>query len=257
MIRHRIETVATSNADDAAFRVLADVTTITKENDDIRIVGGHMVSLLLTAFPVGGAVLRRTSDADAAISTSVAASGHIHDALLASGYTDTSGNHYVKGGLEVDILVPAVGAKFENINLGGRGFDAVPGLKLAFAVAPIVLDVGVTLTNETHLHFVVRVPPVELALIFKSYAFRSRLDPRDVADLYNLLSIALEYPAEDIGGWKIGAAPLSGARLDAARILHDLADSARHSFVVVKSGVPADRLTALIRKLVAIPAPRP
>ena len=35
------------------------------------------------------------------------------------------------------------------------------------------------------------------------------------------------------------------------------ADSARHSFVVAKSGVPADRLTALIRKLVAIPAPRP
>lgn len=100
MIRRRIETVATSNADDAAFRALADVAEVTKQIDDVRIVGGHMESLLLTAFPVRGAVVRRTADADAAVSTSVKASGRIHRALVDAGYTDTSGNHYVKGDLE-------------------------------------------------------------------------------------------------------------------------------------------------------------
>ena len=124
MIRRHIDTVATSNADDAAFRALADVAEITKHLDDLRIVGGHMASLLLTACPVPGAVLRRTADADAAVSTSVAASGQIHSALVDAGYTDTSGNHYVNGDLEIDILVPADGARFETARLGGRGFDA-------------------------------------------------------------------------------------------------------------------------------------
>ncbi|TDW28901.1 hypothetical protein [Cryobacterium psychrophilum] len=101
----------------------------------------------------------------------------------------------------------------------------------------------------------VRVPPVELALIFKAYAAQSRHAPKDITDLYNLLSIAFEYPADEIGGWKIGTAPVSGTRLDAARILHALADSARQSLIVVTSGVPADRLTALIRALVAMPVP--
>lgn len=255
MIRRRIETVATSNADDAAFSALADVAEITQQIHDVRVVGGHMASLLLTAFPASGTVVRRTADADAAVSTSVAASGLIHRALTKAGYTDTSGNHYVKGNREIDILVPSDNARFETATVGGRGFDAVPGLRLAFAVDPIVLDVGVLLTDGTPLDFVVRVPSVELALIFKAHAAQSRHAPKDVTDLYNLLSIAFEYSANEIGGWKIGATPLAGMRLDAARILHALADSARQSIVVANSGVPGDRLAALIRALVAKPVP--
>lgn len=255
MIRRRIETVATSNADDAAFRALADVAEITKKIEDVRIVGGHMASLLLTAFPVRGALVRRTADVDAAISTSVAASGQIHRALVDAGYTDTSGNHYVNGDREIDILVSSYGARFDTAGVGGRGFDAAPGLRLAFSVDPIVLDVGVLLTDGTHRDFEVRVPPVELALIFKAYAAQSRHVPKDITDLYNLLSIAFDYPADEIGGWTISSAPASGMRLDAARILHALANSARQSLVVVTSGVPADRLTALIRALVAMPVP--
>ena len=247
MIRRRIETVETSNADDAAFRALADVAEITERIDDVRIVGGHLASLLLTAFPVRGAVLRRTADADAAVSTSVAASGRIHRALVDAGYSDTSGNPYVEGDLEIDILVPSDGARFATATVGGRGFDAASGLRLAFSVDPIVLDVGVLLASGTPLEFVVRVPPVELALIFKAYAAQSRHAPQNITDLYNLLSIAFEYPFDEIGGWKIGTAPLSGTRLDAARTLHALADSARQSLVVAKAGIPADRLTAFIR----------
>lgn len=146
MNRRRIETVATSNADDAAFLALADVAEITKQIDDVRIVGGHMASFLLSAFTVNGAVLRRTADAAAAVSTFVAAYGRIHRALVDPGHTDTSGNHYVKGDLEIDILVPSDGAGFETATVGGRGSDAASGLGL---VDPIVLDVGVIGRNPT------------------------------------------------------------------------------------------------------------
>ena len=111
----------------------------------------------------------------------------------------------------------------------------VSQVTIAFSVDPIVLEVGVLLTDGTPLDFVVRVPPVELALIFKAYAAQSRHAPKEVTDLYNLLLIAFEYPVDEIGGWKIGTAPISGTRLDAARILHTLA--------------------ALIRALVARPIP--
>ena len=59
MMRHSVETVATSNADDAAYRALEDVVRITEHLKDVRVVGGHMASLLLTAFPVAGAIIRR------------------------------------------------------------------------------------------------------------------------------------------------------------------------------------------------------
>ena len=109
------------------------------------------------------------------------------------------------------------------------------------------------LTDGTQLDCAVRVPSVELAVIFKAYAAQSRHAPKDITDLYNLLSIAHEYSADEIGGWKIGTAPVSGTRLDAARILHGIEDSARQSPVVANADVPADRLTALIRTLIANP----
>ena len=51
-------TVATSNADDAAYLALEDVARITEHLDDVRVVGGHMASLLLTALPVAEAIIR-------------------------------------------------------------------------------------------------------------------------------------------------------------------------------------------------------
>lgn len=71
-----------------------------------------MASLLLTAFPTPEAVVRRTADAGAAISASIAASGMMHQVLTDAGYVDTSGNHYVKGDRELDLLVPSPTAEF-------------------------------------------------------------------------------------------------------------------------------------------------
>ena len=54
----------------------------------------------------------------------------------------------------------------------------VSQVTIAFSVDPIVLEVGVLLTDGTPLDFVVRVPPVELALIFKAYAAQSPTRPK-------------------------------------------------------------------------------
>ena len=185
-----METVATSNADNAAYQALEDVVRITEHLEDVRVVGGHMASLLLTAFPVAGAIIRRTADADAAISTSIAASGQIHRALTAAGYVAVSGNHYAKGPLAIDLLVPSGTTEFVKVEHGGRGFDAAPGLMRAFAMEPILLDVGVMLTDGSRHEFAVRVPSVEIAVTLKAYATTSRAAPKDLTDLYNLLSVA-------------------------------------------------------------------
>ena len=59
-----VQRTGSPDADDAAVQALTDVAEITKRIEDDRIVGGHRASLLLSAFPVRGALLRRTADAD-------------------------------------------------------------------------------------------------------------------------------------------------------------------------------------------------
>ncbi|GAA0993509.1 hypothetical protein [Subtercola frigoramans] len=251
-IRRSVETVATSNADDAAYLALEDVARITEHLNDVRVVGGQMASLLLAAFPVAEAIVRRTADADAAISTSIAASGHIHRALTDAGYIDVSGNHYAKGPLEIDLLVPSGTSEFVVAEHGGRGFDAAPGLMRALATEPVLLDVGVMLTDGSRHEFLIRVPPVELAVTLKAYATTSRAAAKDLTDLYNLLGVANSYDEDDIGAWTLRGR-LQGTRLDTGRILHNIADRARTSALVREAGIPQERLAALIRRLVTDP----
>jgi hypothetical protein len=204
------ETVSTSDADDAAFRALEDVAAIAVDLDDILVIGGQMASLLLTAFPSTG---RRTGDADAAMTTAIAASGTVHDRLIAAGYEALSGNHYERGAdgeVAVDLLVPADGSTFGRAEHGGRGFDAVPGLRLALSGHRILVDVRVTFRDGSTRQFIVPVPCVETAIILKAYATRSRLEAKDITDLYNLFLIVNQHDANTIGGWKLSDATLSG-----------------------------------------------
>lgn len=65
-IRRRAVLIATVRADELSLRALADVTKTTADHH-VRIVGGQMASLLLTAFPqlheLAGH-LRRATDAN-------------------------------------------------------------------------------------------------------------------------------------------------------------------------------------------------
>jgi len=260
-ITRRAELVASAYADELSLRSLAEISAITA-GQNVRIIGGQMASLLLTAFPVAGITIRRTRDTDAAITTELAGSGIIHRRLVEHGYTAASGNSYtrpvpdlvVAGGpvpeLAVDLLVPSLDGHFKPQEYGGRAFDSAPGLAPALAAEPIVIDVGARLLDGTVLEFSAPVPTVELALVIKALAYGSRLHARDAEDIYRLLEIANAYPSDEIGGWRLQETPLRASRRDAAVHLHRLAQRSRR---LPTPDVPAARLAALIAARVGRP----
>ncbi|WP_188744813.1 hypothetical protein [Agromyces bauzanensis] len=137
-------------------------------------MGGQMVALLLDAFPSAGVVPRRTADADAAVSTMVAGSGILHQELTAAGYQATAGNNYRRSGRSIDVLIPAPAGHFIRQEQGGRAFDAAPGIRLALAAEPIIVDANVTMLDGSLLSFTARVPSPEVAVILKAYAIQGR-----------------------------------------------------------------------------------
>lgn len=251
VIRRPVRTVSTSRADDAAFHALSDAARALEGFEEWRIVGGQMVALLLVAFPASDVIPRRTADADLAISTTLAASGALHDRLTAAGYRATAGNSYSSGERSIDLLVASPASRFIQEEHGGRSFDAAPGVRLALAADPLVLDVEVMMLDGTLISFAAPVPTPEIATVLKAYAATSRSAVKDVVDLHNLLTIADSYPADGIGGWSLAESSLRGSRRDAARILHRRASTARRDPAIRNSGINPARLTALIRKHIA------
>lgn len=79
---------STSRAEDAGFAALADVAAVTARLDvDYRLIGGHMVSLLVAAHGATDVPARETSDADLGAESSVVADQRLIDALTSLGYT--------------------------------------------------------------------------------------------------------------------------------------------------------------------------
>lgn len=91
---------------------------------------------------------------------------------------------------------------------------------------------------------------MELALVIKALSYRSRLQARDVEDIYRLLEIANAYPSDETGGWQLHEIPLRASRRDAAVHLHELARRSRRRSDL---NVPAARLATLIVSQVATP----
>lgn len=252
MIEVDAVTVSTSAADDLAFRALADVCEITRSHN-VRVVGGQMVSLLLTAFPSRHAIPRRTADADAAIETELAVSGEVHRLLTQAGYQSQAGNSYVRDEQQIDVLVPSRTGRFQTEQWGGRGFDAAPGLSLALAGEPIVIHTTVELHDGQVLKVTARVPTVETAIVLKASLYQSRRANRDLVDLHNLFWILEDHDADVIGGWTLDQ-PRRATRRDAQRALIAIATmmSARSTRPAVE--VELEVLVALIRRHVAVPS---
>ncbi|WP_157887896.1 hypothetical protein [Frondihabitans sp. PAMC 28766] len=236
-----------------AFESLADVVRATEGLPEVRIVGGHMAGLLLAAFPVGDLVPRRTNDADAGISTEVAGTQVVHDRLIANDYEPEGGNRLVKGDRAIDLLVPSLDGHFHPLTVGGRAYDATPGLALALTGEPIVIDVTVAYLDEHEDRFDVPVPSVEAAVILKASATTSRSAAKDITDLFHLLSIRNDFGDTETGGWQLDQTPLIGSRRDAARTLHLIADRARKSPLFTEAEVPPAAFTALVREYVTAP----
>lgn len=165
-----------------------------------------------------------------------------------AGYCATAGNSYSMGERSIDLLVASPAGRFVQEEHGGRSFDAAPGVRLALAADPLVLDVEVMMLDGTSIAFAALVPSPEIATVLKAYAATSRSAVKDVVVLHNLLTIADSYAADEIGGWSLGQPGLLGSRRDAARILHRRASTARRDPALRGSGVNPARFTALIRK---------
>jgi hypothetical protein len=261
-----INVISMSNAADLGYRALADVAAASEgvPLTDYRIVGGHMVQLLIHAYPTPGATERSTADADAGINEAVAAGQNLHNRLLERGYEASKGNHYIRkcedGALiEVDLLIPHDGVgrpMSRSTHVNGRGFDAIPGLKFALAVTPLLVEVKVFLFGEkVDLAFIVPVPDVEAALILKALAWGSRTTDKDLADISSLMEIA-QLHKTSLTNWGYADERLAatGQRKDAARVLHQLVDLAGRGRIKPLRGLSSPaRLAALIRE--HIPAP--
>ncbi|MFE1591853.1 hypothetical protein [Nocardia sp. NPDC058705] len=224
-----------------------------------------MVQTLVHVYPTELAVVRGTADADAGVSTQIAASRHFHDQLLCRAYSDTSGNRYERKPpdshdragentmITVDLLVPSSGPQ-RTVIIGGRGFDPGPGLGLALATAPLRVDVTVRMLDGGQcLEFAILVPDVEVAVALKALAWQSRRADKDLMDLASLFEIVNEHRA-GLSQWALDRAPLIGVRLDAARalgLLLVMLDKGRVNRSLLLNQPPS-RLATLIRKHVQI-----
>ena len=245
--------MATSRADDLAIRALADLSDAI-EPVNARIIGGHMVQLLLTAFPTPGTIERRTRDADGGLPPEAAAIGEVHAALTERGYEarPAGGNRYLRTLLDgedlvVDLLVGDQHARSQPVTIGEHTFDSTPALFVPLTEDPIMVDVTALLTNGEEMIFTTRVPTLEGAVILKAFAWSARKELRDAVDLYNLLLVVRQHKPE-VGRWLLDQPPLHGTRLDAARSMTSMIRAARTP--LLRGRLDATRLVALIRSLV-------
>ncbi|KMV15993.1 hypothetical protein ACT17_22710 [Mycolicibacterium conceptionense] len=240
--RASVTLASTSTADDNGLTALHDLAAAAGDIE-YRVIGGQMVRLLRHVYADPG-IPRVSADADAGIDVSVASSGAFHEALTRQGYTPDSGNRYVRGDLAVDLLVPASGTS-RTKELGGRAFDAAPGLTLALAAAHIEVEVTARMQAGNTMNFTVPVPDVEAAFVMKVLNRQVRDSDNDLDDITTLIEIVHTDPAYLATPWRMDDPTVvqRGTRGDAAAVVRRLIDS---------PALPA-RTRALLREHVALP----
>lgn len=252
-----VQILSTSNASDLGFRALADLARAAEgidadsEDGGYRVIGGHMVQLLIHAYPTPTLQIRGTADADAGVSLPIAAGKYLHYRLETLGYETVKGNRYGKdsdfGPLAVDLLVPFGRVGVPN-DVGGRGFDSAPGLSMAISAKPVAIDAQVTLRDGNRIEFTVLTPDVEAAVVLKALAWSYRHADKDIADLHSLFEI-VNHHRTAIGVWKLDQEGLTATRRDAVAALDRLVSAIERRRVDQGLfGSSAARFTALVRR---------
>lgn len=258
-LSHEVHLVAMSNADELGYLGQQAVSEAVAPGGDYRIVGGHMVRLLLAVHPTPAATPRSTLNADAPVGD-IEVIGPLVDGLLAQDFVKKGGIVFRKqadgpDSIEVNLLLSRLS---HSQGLGYRGVegvgqvDTLPELSFVMMSEPMVLDVTAELRDGREIAYRTRIPDVEAAVVLKAHAWKARRmrDDKDLADLSTLLEIRHAYP--DVR-WKLDGPGLQGFRRDSARILHDLASTItrRHACYKVPATVDRKRVAALIQQYVA------
>lgn len=242
-----VKLVSVSQASDLGYRALTDLAEAAT-GLRYRVIGGHMVGLLLHLFPTQEAALRGTADADAGVEIPVAAGLDLHRGLMERGYQGIEGNRYRNGEKFVDLLVPEEGHEAAPL-IGERRFDAVPGLHLVLNSEALDVNATAYLTDGDEISFHVPVPNVECAVVLKTLVRRKRLVPKDLTDLASLLEVAFAY--RDSIPWSLNSPNLKGARRDTVVELNRLVEQLdKRQGQFEAAGIRPERVAALVRSLV-------
>lgn len=254
---------STSTADALGYRGQHAIsqTASARGIENYRIIGGHMVRLLLLAYPAERAIPRSTVDADAGLG-GVELVVPLVDQLQDDGYTKESGNTYTKeldDGeiISIDILVPSDRPQpgLRPVTVPGVGqVDSLSAMSLVMASEPLRLTVHAHLSADEVLEYDVKVPGLDMALLLKAAGWKNRRSPKDIADIATLLEIREAHPELP---WTLDARPLRGRRRDAAQALHELENflGRRTSSTPPPTTVDRPRLRALIKRHIAKSTP--
>jgi hypothetical protein len=253
-----------SRSDDAGHLAANDLADIaTSLEVDYRLIGGLSDTLLTWVYGVNQHVpSRETADADFGASPTVIGDARLLATLESRGYRQVAGNRLQRTvhssgetlDLSVDLLTPSYkGRLVSNVQVGQLNVDEVPGLNLALAMPPVVVEVQVLLTDGKVLDMQYRLPDVVAALCMKAHAYRERLLPRDAVDVWRLLEAAhaAGIVAQD---WKP-----QGSSLDASRLLYRYFAEAHMSgpHAATQHTQQQARIRTLLRAVVAPPPPAP
>ena len=194
--------ISTSRAADAGYLALADLADIAATmNVEYRIVGGHMVTLLVAASNPGNRLpVRETLDADFGALPEVVGDPRLVQALHERDYsTSGAANRFVRrctdayGALDlvIDILAPSYeGMLRSSQQHGDLVVDEIPGLAFAMSRRPIAVDLDTRLTGGRNLHMRLVIPDLTSAICIKAFAYRGRYADKDAVDLWRLMNAA-------------------------------------------------------------------
>lgn len=179
-----------SQAEDGAIRALRDLCGI-EPTLQFRAIGGVMQMLHGLRHP-GVSVLRTTADADLGIEASAIAVAQLRAWLTQLGYLQTEGNRFVRGSSDeacvIDVLFPDSLTRNPS-ELAGVVADLAPGLHLALAREPLLVEVEARLTQGSTIAFAVPIPDSAMAVVLKVLAWDTRYADKDLLDLASLLRV--------------------------------------------------------------------
>jgi hypothetical protein len=231
----RIALVAASVADDLGYVALADVARVIGDlAEDYRVIGGHMVTVLVARWKLGDELYRETGDVDLGVPPIVATDHGLASRIKGLNYQQVAGNRFARGvpdipaGVKqqgssgtpealIDILVPAYTSHARaNVQVGDDLFTTeVPGLQQALARQPVSITLEMRRLNGDTLQCSLPFADEVSALVLKGFATRIRSRDTDITDVWRCLEIA----------FAAGAGPdafATGARAESAELIRSL-----------------------------------